>query len=60
MYLVYPTPPPTYPQILLNYCFRLLLSITVIPREIEDNGYAKFGGWGGGGGKQTTLWYVLK
>ena len=50
---------PTYPQILLNYCFQFLLTITVIPREIEGNGYAKFLG-GGEGGKQSTLWCVPK
>ena len=37
-----------------NSCFQFPLGVTVVPREIEDNGYAKFGGWGGGerGGKQ--------
>ena len=29
-------------KILHNYCFQFLLGITVIPREIQDNGYAKF------------------
>ena len=38
MDLVYP------PQNLHTYCFQFLLGITVVPREIEDNGYAKF--WG--------------
>ena len=38
MHLVYP------PKILHNDCFQSLLGITVVPREIEDNGYAKF--WG--------------
>ena len=32
------------PQILHNHCFQFPLGITVIPREIEDNAYAKF--WG--------------
>ena len=32
------------PEILHNCCFQFLLSITVVPREIEDNGYASF--WG--------------
>ena len=32
------------PKILHNYCFQFLLGITVVPREIEDNGYVKF--WG--------------
>ena len=31
-------------KILHNHCFQFPLGITVIPREIEDNGYAKF--WG--------------
>ena len=35
-------PPP--PQILHNHCFQFLLGIAVLPREIEDDGYAKF--WG--------------
>ena len=33
-----------HPQILHSHCFQFLLGITVVPREIEDNGYAKFGG----------------
>ena len=33
-----------YPQYLLNHCFQFLLGITVVPREIEGNGNAKF--WG--------------
>ena len=33
-----------YPRILHNYRFQFLLGITVVPREIENNGYAKFGG----------------
>ena len=37
-------PPPPPPLILHNHCFQVLLGITVVPREIEDNGYAKF--WG--------------
>ena len=32
------------PKILRNHCFQFILGITVAPREIEDNGYAKF--WG--------------
>ena len=35
-----------YLQILHNYCFQFLLVISVVPREIEDNGYALFL-WGG-------------
>ena len=36
--------PCLHPQILHNHCFQFLLGITVVPREIQDNGYAKFGG----------------
>ena len=45
-----PCPPPPPPpkkkkkkkkKKLYNYCFQFLLGITVIPREIEDNGCAK-------------------
>ena len=49
---VYPPPPPP-PQILHNHCFQFLLGITVVRREIEDNGYAIlfFGGGTGVGGR---------
>ena len=30
------------PQILYNHCYQFPLGIRVVPREIEDNGYAKF------------------
>ena len=30
------------PQILHKHCFQFLLGITVVPREIKDNTYAKF------------------
>ena len=30
------------PKILHNHCFQFLQGITLIPREIKDNGYAKF------------------
>ena len=33
-----PCPPP---QILHNHCLQFLLGVTVVPREIIDNGYAK-------------------
>lgn len=38
-----------------------LLDITVVPREIEENGYAFFFGGGGGGvgGEQRALWSML-
>ena len=39
------------PKILHNHCFQFLLGITVIPREIEGNGYANCCG-----GKQGALW----
>ena len=39
------------PKILHNLFFSLLLGITVIPREIENNAYAKFEGGGGGANK---------
>ena len=38
MYLVCP------PKIFHNHCFQFLQGIRVVPRDIEDNGYAKF--WG--------------
>ena len=34
-------------RILHDHCLQVLLGITVTPREIEDNGYAKCGGGGG-------------
>ena len=34
----------TAPEILHNLCFKFLLGITVVPREIEDHAYAKL--WG--------------
>ena len=37
-------PPPPKKRKLHNHCFQFLLGITVIPSEIEDNGYVKF--WG--------------
>ena len=36
--------PTSPPQILHNHCFQFLLGVTVVPREIIDNGYAKL--WG--------------
>ena len=52
MHLSYPPappPPPTSPtkNKLHNHGFQFLLGITVVPREIKDNGYVKFGGGGG-------------
>ena len=43
--LIHPVYPPKF---LHNLCFLFLLGITAVPREIEDNAYAKFGGGGGG------------
>ena len=37
MQLVYPLPPPQ--KKIVYYCFQFLLGITVLPGEIEDNGY---------------------
>ena len=53
------------PKILHNYCFQFLQGNTVVPREIEENGYAFFRGAGGegggvGGGKQGALWSTWK
>ena len=44
MYIICPPPPPL--QILHNLsgCFSFLVDITAVPREIENNAYAKF--WG--------------
>ena len=36
MHLVFPL------RILYNHCFQILQGITVVTREIENNGYAKF------------------
>ena len=36
-------PLPT-PQILHNLCFTFLLGIITVPREIENNAFANFGG----------------
>ena len=38
------------PQILHNLCFGFPLGIQAVPREIENNAYAKLKGVGGGGG----------
>ena len=47
------------PKILHNLCFSFLLDIRAVPREIENNAYAKFGG-GEAGGKQGALWELCK
>ena len=42
-----PPPPPPTPPILHILCFSFLLGITAVPREIENDAYAKFRGVGG-------------
>ena len=32
---------PLFPKFQHNHCFQFLLGITVVPREIEDDAYAK-------------------
>ena len=41
-------PPPPKKKKLHNRCLSFLLGIAAVPREIENNAYAKFGGSGGG------------
>ena len=41
-----PNAPYLPPKILHNLCCSFLLGITAVPREIENNAYAKFGGGG--------------
>ena len=42
--LIHQPPPPPPTKKLHNRYFQFLLGITVGPREIEGNGYAKFSG----------------
>ena len=42
------------PKILQKHCSQFLLGPFLLPRETEDNAYAKF--WGD---KQRALWYVM-
>ena len=55
MHLIYP------PEVCIH-CFQFLLGITVVPREIENNGYAKF--WGINkvhyGLREYGEWYVSR
>ena len=44
-----PPPPKKKKKKLHNLCLSFLLGIAAVPREIENNAYAKFGGSGGGG-----------
>ena len=53
MHLVYPQ------TFLCNHRFQFLLGITVVSREVEDNGSETFGGWGGGGGGVGKVHYGL-
>ena len=43
---------------LYNLWFQFLLGISVVPRENEDNGYAKF--WGGGGKQGVLCMFYVK
>ena len=45
------------PKILHNLCFLFLFCIIAIPREIENNAYAKFCGEEGGGGWANEMHY---
>ena len=42
------------PKVLHKHCLQFLLGVKMVPRETENNAYAKF--WGD---KQRTLWYVM-
>ena len=48
-----------YLKILRNLGFQFLLGITVVPREIEDNVYAKNLEGGRGGGNKVYVLQVL-
>ena len=50
-YNAFSLPPP---QILHNLCFSFLPGITAVPREIENNAYAKF--WGCKEGALREMW----
>ena len=52
-----PFPPPP-PRLFHIHCFQFLLGITVIPREIEDNGYASFGRVRQGALRPMWKWWV--
>ena len=57
------TPPPSPPQknIVHSHYFQFLLGITVIAREIEDTGYAKFLGVNKvhyGLGEKSEVWIL--
>ena len=46
-------------KILHDHFLQVLLGITVTPREIEDNGYAKFFFFLAGGGAVNNMYYGL-
>ena len=50
-------PPPPLKKRLHNHCFQFLMGIIAVPREIEDNCYAKFF-LRGGRYKKRLLVYV--
>ena len=54
--LLPPPPPPTNFQ---NQCLQFLLDLTIIPREIEQNGYEFFLDGGGGGEGVNKVHYAL-
>ena len=43
-----------HPKILHKHCLQFLLGVKMVPRETENNAYAKF--WGD---KKRVLWYVM-
>ena len=46
------------PKAFHNHCFQFLLGLRIVPRETENNGYAKRRKrGGGGGGTKRLLWY---
>ena len=55
MHLVYP------PKFYITIVSKFLLGIKVVPREIEENGYAIvfFGGGGSGGGRVNKVHHGL-
>ena len=48
-----------YPPVLHNHCFQFLLGITVVPREIVDNGYAKISGEGWRGTRCIMVYVII-
>ena len=43
-----------HPKILHKHCFQFLMGPFQLPRETENNAYAKFCG-----DKQRALWYII-